>query len=76
MDDDLEGARRAAAVGAGLVELAQRCPQVWLVESSEDDDPLALRLAAILAGVLLGPIVTRGGRALLGPKSARERLGV
>jgi hypothetical protein len=72
--EDLEAARRAVAAGAGLTELAERCAQVWLVEVEEDDDPVALRVAAIVAGVVLGPILSPGGRALFGPKTAREQL--
>jgi hypothetical protein len=75
-EDDLEAARNAVAAGAGLVELAARCPHVWLVKTeSGTEDLLALRLAAILAGVVLGPILSPGGAALFGPKTARERLG-
>lgn len=59
---------------AGLALLARRCDTVWLVARRDDADVLALRLAVILAGVLLGPIldVTRG--VLIGAKSARQRL--
>jgi hypothetical protein len=76
-EGDLAGARSADAAGAGLAELAGRCPHVWLVETDEraDDDVVALRLAAVLAGVMLGPILSPRG-ALFGPKTARVRLGV
>jgi hypothetical protein len=60
--------------GAGLADLAARCPQVWLVEREEPEDLVALRLAAILAGVALGPILSPGAGELFGPKTARERL--
>jgi hypothetical protein len=73
-DDDLRRARAAENLGAGLADLAARCPHVWLVEAEGEDDPLALRLATILAGVFLGPILAPHAKALLGPKSARERL--
>jgi hypothetical protein len=46
---------------------------MWILETEGDDDRVALRLAAILAGVLLGPILAPDG-ALIGPKTARERL--
>jgi hypothetical protein len=77
-EDDLRAARGAEGAGAGLAELAERCPQVWLVEPDArgEEDVVALRLAAILAGVMLGPILTPGGTWLFGPKTARERLGV
>jgi hypothetical protein len=48
---------------------------VWLVECEGPDDRAALRLAAILAGVLLGPILAPRGAALFGPKTARGELG-
>jgi hypothetical protein len=75
-EDDLVAARSAPG-GAGLAGLAERCPQVWLVETDDraGDDAVALRLAAILAGVLLGPILAPGALAVFGPKTARERLG-
>jgi hypothetical protein len=76
-DDDLRAVRGAEAVGAGLAELAARCPRVWLVGTTGPagtDDPIALRLAAIIAGIVLGPILTPRGAALFGPKTAREKL--
>jgi hypothetical protein len=75
-EDDLRAARSADG-GAGLADLAARCPHVWLVETDadRDADALALRLAAILAGVMLGPILSPAGD-LFGPKTARQRLGV
>ncbi len=63
-----------ARVGGGLGLLARRCPTVWLVERRSADDHVALRLAAILAGVLLGPILDARVPELLGVKTARERL--
>lgn len=60
--------------GGGLGLLARRCPTVWLVERHADDDRVALRLAAILAGVLLGPILDPRVPELLGVKTARLRL--
>jgi hypothetical protein len=74
-DDDLYGAEQAEVRqgAAGLVKLAQRCSTVWLVEAEQDEDD-ALRLSAILASVLLGPILTPDGQSLLGVRSARARL--
>lgn len=73
--EDLELADRAEArTGGGLGLLAHRCPTVWLVERLAADDPLALRLAAILAGVHLGPILDARVPELLGVKTARARL--
>jgi hypothetical protein len=73
VDDDVHAAEDADG-GAGLAMLAKRCAYVWLVESEGADDRAALRLAAIMAGVLLGPILAPGGTALFGPKTARVQL--
>jgi hypothetical protein len=59
---------------AGLADLAKRCATVWLVRAEADDDRVALRIAAILASVLLGPILAPRGEALFGVKTARVRL--
>lgn len=66
--------RAEARTGGGLGLLARRCPTVWLVERRADDDLVALRLAAILASVLLGPILDARVPELLGVKTARERV--
>lgn len=66
-----EEAERACAMG-GMGALARRCKQVWLVEREGDDDKTALSIAAILASVLLGPIVI--GDEIFGVRGARERL--
>lgn len=63
-----------ARTGGGLGRLAHRCPTVWLVERRADEDAAALRLAAILASVLLGPILDARVPELLGVKTARARL--
>jgi hypothetical protein len=63
-----------ARSGGGLGHLAHRCPTVWLVERRDDHDLVALRLAAILASMLLGPILDARVPELLGVKTARERL--
>jgi hypothetical protein len=75
-DDDLRIAEdadtRAGSPGLGL--LARRCPTVWLVETSGDSDRLSLLLAAILASVVLGPILSPDGRELFGVRTARTKL--
>ena len=59
--------------GGGLYDLAERrCPTVWLVEREGPDDRAALRLAATLASVGLGPILADG--ELFGVRTAREKL--
>jgi hypothetical protein len=73
-DADVQATMQAITAGAGLVELANRCNQTWLVEIEEEDDLVALRLSAILASVMLGPILSPRATALFGPKTARERL--
>jgi hypothetical protein len=60
--------------GAGLAALARRCKTVWLVAREAEADPLALRLAAILASVLLGPVLDPMTRELFGVKTARAKL--
>jgi hypothetical protein len=71
--EDLALADAADAARSGLALLARRCPTVWLVAREADLDPLALRLAAILASALLGPILDARIPELLGVKSARPR---
>ncbi|TKD08451.1 hypothetical protein [Polyangium fumosum] len=69
----------AAIGGAGMDVLVQRGLRVWQVSSevAEGDDPDApLALAAILASILLAPIVPPGGGTIFGVKGARERLGL
>ena len=60
--------------GTGLALLARRCPTVWLVHRESDADALALRLAAILASALLGPILDARRAELYGVKTARAKL--
>jgi hypothetical protein len=57
----------------GLARLARRCGMVWIIAAEGADDALALRLAAILASILLGPILPLDGE-IFGVKTARERL--
>lgn len=66
-------AAEARAGGGGLGALAARCRQVWLVEASSASDRASLLLAAVLASVCLGPIVSPDG-AIFGVRSARTRL--
>ena len=65
---------RAGPGGTGLALVARRCQTVWLVSRADDTDPLALRLAAILASVLLGPILDVRVPELFGVKTARSKL--
>jgi hypothetical protein len=59
----------------GMALLAQRCPTVWLIETEGgEDDRVALALAAILASVLLGPIVPPKADRVFGVRSARLEL--
>ena len=67
-------AAEARAGTSGLALLAKRCPMVWLVYPEAGDDRVALRIAAILASTLLGPIVAPGGEAIFGVKTARLML--
>ena len=75
-DGDLEAAEvaDAHAGSTGLALLARRCGYVWLVESEGDDDRLALRLAAVIASVVLGPILSRDRQKLFGVRTARALL--
>jgi hypothetical protein len=71
------GAR--AIGGAGMDVLVGRAKRVWQVSSDvpEGGDLAApLALAALLASVLLSPIVPPGGGTIYGVKGARERLEV
>lgn len=70
-DGDL-GAAEQADSGGGMALLAQRCPTVWLVVPESDDDRAALTIAAILASVFLGPILSSG--ELFGVRTARMKL--
>jgi hypothetical protein len=75
-EDDLHAAGQAEArVGAaGLGKLAQRCNTVWLVVAEGDPDGSALLVAAILASVVLGPILSPDGNELFGVRTARLKL--
>lgn len=58
----------------GLSGLANRCGYVWLVATDGPDDRAALLVAAILASVFLGPILSPDARELFGVKTARLKL--
>lgn len=75
-EDDLIRAdlAEARAGGGGLAALARRCQTVWLIERVSPTDMLALRLAAVMASVLLGPIVDPETSDIFGVKTARLRL--
>lgn len=73
-DYALAEAADARAGDTGLALLARRCGMVWLVVRAGEPDPLALRLAAILASVLLGPILDESAGELFGVKTARAKL--
>jgi hypothetical protein len=74
--DDLSIAAEvdAHAGATGLALLARRCETVWLVSREGDSDALALRLAAILASIFLGPILDASASELFGVKTARAKL--
>lgn len=59
----------------GMALLAQRCPTAWLIETEGgEEDRVALSLAAILASVMLGPIVPPKGDRVFGVRTARLEL--
>jgi hypothetical protein len=83
--DDAPEARVAGALGAraiggaGFDALVERAQRVWQIDAEvpSGGDPRApLTLAAVIAAVLLAPIVPPGGGVIFGVKGARERLGV
>ena len=71
-DRALATAAEARMSGGGLGLLAQRCPVVWEIVREAEPDPDALRIAAVLASVLLGPIIDAQGRDG-GPRSSASR---
>jgi hypothetical protein len=72
------GEEAAQAIGgAGMDVLVARAKRIWQVSTQPDHGPdahVSLRVAAILASVLLAPIVPPEGRTIYGVKGARERL--
>ena len=75
--DDLAAAEAAETRGGytGMSLLAARCATVWLVEVTAMPDDAALLVAAVIASVLLGPILSPDGTELFGVKTARGKLG-
>ncbi len=60
--------------GAGMDALVLRAKRLWQIEDDADRPEAALAIAAVLASLLLGPIVPPSGDAIFGVKGARERL--
>ncbi|MBX3228221.1 MAG: hypothetical protein KIT84_26650 [Labilithrix sp.] len=71
---DLDAAERGDPNATGMFLLAQRCPTLWIVSREMDDDRVALTIAAVMASILLGPILSPGGDELFGVKTARLKL--
>lgn len=73
-DADRADADAAEAKGraGGMSRLARRCASLWEVDNVEDS-PLDWLFLALLASVLLGPILPADGATLLGVRSARLR---
>ena len=59
--------------GAGMDAVVARAVRLWQVEDAPSS-PAALRVASVLAAILLAPIVPPDARAIFGVKGARERL--
>jgi hypothetical protein len=74
-EGDYEAADRAEIAGkaGGMARLARRCPFVWEVDEGAGGRAEVLRLCAILASVLLGPVMPPEGDTLFGVRGARER---
>ncbi|APR81024.1 Hypothetical protein A7982_06371 [Minicystis rosea] len=72
------GARGAAAIGgAGFDALVPRTRRVWQVRAAiegEGDARAPAAAAAVLASVLLAPVVPPGGGTIFGVKGARQKL--
>jgi hypothetical protein len=67
----------AAIGGAGMDALVAKARRLWQVDSTPlagDDTRAPLVAAAVLASVLLAPLVPPGGGTIFGVKGARERL--
>ncbi len=60
-------------VGAGMDVLVRRAKRLWQVPGDEDD-PYALALVAVLASLLLGPVLPPSAGTVFGVKTARQRL--
>jgi hypothetical protein len=74
--EDLEKAASAEmrVTYTGLSGLARRCGYVWEVSAESANDVTALLIAAVLASVFLGPILSPGATELFGVKTARLKL--
>ncbi len=71
---DLARAHAADPAGSGgLYLLAERCRSVWIVEANGEADRASLLVSAILASVVLGPILSMAGD-LFGVRTARLKL--
>lgn len=74
---EIGDAAARAIGGAGMDALVARTHRIWQVSNtveSGDDVWAPLRIAAILAAVLLAPIVPPEGNTIYGVKGARERI--
>lgn len=71
----MAGAR--AIGGAGFDAILPRTKRVWQVRAAvaQGDARAPLAAAAVLASVMLAPVVPPGGGGIFGVKGARERLG-
>ena len=74
-EGDYEAAERAERAGSagGMAALARRCRFVWELEPGAAAEVEVCRLCAILASVLLGPVMPPDGSTLFGVRGARER---
>jgi hypothetical protein len=69
------GLDAAAAIGgAGMDALVLRARRLWQIEDDAEHPHAPLAIAAVLASLLLGPIVPPSADAIFGVKGARERL--
>lgn len=73
---DLDAAQAAEMrVGyMGLCDLARRCNTVWLIAVESEVDKTALLCAALLASVVLGPILSPNATEIFGVRTARAKL--
>ncbi len=74
LDEAEEAEVLTGASASGLSQLARRCKMLWLVVPASPEDRTAITLAAILASVMLGPILAPGGREIFGVRTARLKL--
>ncbi|HSQ65007.1 MAG TPA: hypothetical protein VLM85_17410 [Polyangiaceae bacterium] len=68
--DALAAERRSGFTG--MYDLARRCGSVWTVERQGAGDRVALLAAAVMASVMLGPILVDD--ELFGVRTARSKL--